>query len=211
MNYSTPGSPVCHQLLELTQSHVHWLGDAIQPSHPLLSPSPPAFNLSQLQGLFQLISSSHQLANVFLLKPQHHPSNEYSELIPLGLTSLISFSVQGTLKSLLQHHNSKASIFLVLSLLYGPNLTSNMTAGKTIAFTIWTFVSKVVSLLFNMLSSFVIDFLPRSKNLLISWLQSPYAMILETKNIKSVIISPSVCHGCDGTECHDLSFLNVEF
>ena len=194
MDCSTPGSPVCHQLLELTQSHVHWLGDAIQPSHPLLSPSLPAFNLSQHQGLFQLISSSHQLANVFLLKPQQHPSNEYSESIPLGLTGLISFQSKVLWRVFSNTTIQKHQFFLVLSLLYGPNLTSNMTAGKTIAFTIWTFVSKVVSLLFNMLSSLVIDFLPRCKNLLISWLQSPYAMILETKNIKSVIVSPSVCH-----------------
>ena len=89
-----------------------------------------------------------------------------------------------------------------------------MTTGKTIALTIWTFVSKVVSLLFNMLSWFVIAFLPRSKRLLISWLQSPSAVILEPKNIKSVTVStflPIYLPRSDGTGCHDLSVLNIEF
>ena len=87
-----------------------------------------------------------------------------------------------------------------------------MTIGKTIALTIWTFISKVMSLLFNMLSRFVVAFLSRSKRLLISWLQSPSTVILEPKKIKSVTVStvsPSICH--EGTGCHDLSFLNAEF
>ena len=90
-----------------------------------------------------------------------------------------------------------------------------MTTGKTIALTLWTFVSKVIMpLLFNMLSRLVIAFLPRSKRLLISWLQLTFAVILEPKKIKSVTVSivyPSICHESDGTRCHDLSFLNVEF
>ena len=89
-----------------------------------------------------------------------------------------------------------------------------MTTGKTIALTRWAFVGKIMSLLFNMLSRLVIAFLPRSKHLLISWLQSPSAVILEPPKIKSVtvsIVSPSICPQSDGTECHDLSFLNVEF
>ena len=89
-----------------------------------------------------------------------------------------------------------------------------MTTGKTIALTIWTFVGKVVSLLFNMLSRFVIVFLPRSRHLLISWLQSPSAGILKPKKVKSVtvsIVSLSICHEMNGTRCRDLSFLNVEF
>ena len=89
-----------------------------------------------------------------------------------------------------------------------------MTTGKTIPLTRWTFVGKVISLLFNMLSSWVITFLPRSKRLLISWLHSPSAVILEPKKIKSVtasIVSPSICHEVNGTGCHDLSFLNIEF
>ena len=89
-----------------------------------------------------------------------------------------------------------------------------MTTGKTIALTRWTFVGKVMSLLFNMLSGLVISFLPRNKCLLISWLQSPSTVILEHKKIKSVtvsVFSPSICHEVIGTGCHDLSFLNVEF
>ena len=115
-------------------------------------------------------------------------------------------AVQGTLKSLLQHHISKASIlqhsaFLIVQLSH-----PYMTPGKTIALTRWTFVGKVMSLLFNMLSRSVVTFLPRSNHLLISWLQSPSAVILESKKIKSVtvsIVSPSICY--------DLHFMNVEF
>ena len=101
----------------------------------------------------------------------------------------------------------------VLSLLHGLSHLY-MTIGKIIALTIWSFVGKVMSLLFNMLSRSVIAFLPRSKHFLISWLQSPSAVILELKKIKSVtvsIVSSSICHLFDGTGCHDLSFLNVEF
>ena len=117
--------------------------------------------------------------------------------------------VQGTLKSLLQHHNSKASVlwhsafFMVqLSHLY-------MTTGKTIALAICTFVSKVISLLFNMLSRLVVDFRPRSKHLLISWLQSPSAVILEPKKIKSVTIStvsPPIYHEAMGPDAMILVF-----
>ena len=119
-------------------------------------------------------------------------SNEYSRLISFRIDSFDLLAVQGTLKSLLQHHSSKASIlwhtvfFMIqLSHLY-------MTTGKTIALTRWTFVGKVMSLLFNMLSGLVIAFLPRSKHLLISWLQSPSAWILEPKKIKSLTVSPSI-------------------
>ena len=106
-------------------------------------------------------------------------------------------AVQGTLKSLLQHHSSKASILRHSAFFTVQLLHPYMTTGKTIALTRWTFVSKVMSLLFNMLSSLVIAFLPRSKHLLISWLQSPSAMILEPKKIKFVTVSnfpTSVCH-----------------
>ena len=164
MNRSTPGLPVHHQLPEFTQTHVHQVGDAIQPSHPLSSPSPPALNLSQHQGLFQWVSSSE------------HPG-----LISFRTDWLDLLAVQGTLKSLLQNHSSKASIlqrsaFFIVQLLH-----PYMTTGKTIALTRWTLVDKVMSLLLNMLSRVVISFLPRSKRLLISWLQSPSAVILELK------------------------------
>ena len=110
MNRSTPGLPVHHQLLESTQTHVHWVGDAIQPSHPLSSPSPPALNLSQHQDLFKWVSSLHQVAKVLELQLQHQPSNEHPGLISFRMDWLDLLEVQGTLKSLLQHHSSKASI-----------------------------------------------------------------------------------------------------
>ena len=122
--------------------------------------------------------------------------------------------VQGTLKSLLQHHSSKASI-LQLSAFFIVQLSHPyMTTGKTIALTRWTFVGKVMSQLFNMLSRLVITFLPRSKHLFISWLQSPSAVILEPKKIKSVtvsIASPSICNEVMGPDAMIFVFLNVEF
>ena len=128
---------------------------------------------------------------------------------------------QGTLKSLLQHHSSKASFwclaFFMVQLSHPYMATGKshpyMTTGKTIAFTRRTFIGKVMSLLFNMLSSLVIAFLPRNKHLLISWLQSPSSVIMEPSKIKSVTVStvsPSICHEVMA-RCHDLSFLNVEF
>ena len=110
MNCSMPGLPVHHQLVEFTQTHVHWVGDAIQPSHPLLFPSPPAFNLSQDQGLFKWVSSSHQVAKVLEFQLQHQSFHENSGLISFRMDWLDLLAVQGTLKSLLQHHSSKASI-----------------------------------------------------------------------------------------------------
>ena len=108
---STPGFPVHHQLLEFTQIPVCWVGDAIQPSHPLSSPSPPAFNLSQHQGLFKWVSSLHQVAKVLEFQLNINPSNEHPGPISLRLEWLDLLAVQGTLKSLLQHHSSNASIF----------------------------------------------------------------------------------------------------
>ena len=112
MNHSIPGLPVHHQLLEFTHTHVHWVGDAIQPSHPLSSCSPPALNLSQNQGLFKWVSSLHQMAKVLESQLQHSPSNEHPALISFRMDWLDLLAVQGTLKSLLQHHSSKASILL---------------------------------------------------------------------------------------------------
>ena len=127
---------------------------------------------------------------------------------PLGWTGLISLfscleSLQGTLKSLRQHRSLKASILLHSAFFIVQLAHPYMTTGKTIALTRWTFVGKVMSLLFNMLSRLVIAFLPRSKRLLISWLQSPSAVILEPPKIKSLtvsIVSPSICHGEDSWE-----------
>ena len=179
MDCSTPSFPVHHQLPELVQTHVHQVGDAIQPSHPLSTPSPPAFNLSQHQGLFQWVSSSRQVAKYWSFSFSISPSNYYSGLISLRMDWSDLFAVQGTLKSLLQHHSSKASIlwhsaFFIVQLSH-----PYITTGKAIALTQWTFIGKVISLLFNMLSWLVMAILPRSKHLLISWLQSPSAVILE--------------------------------
>ena len=109
MNRSTPGLPVHHQLPEFTQTHVHRVSDAIQPSHPLSSPSPPALNISQHQGLFQWVSSSHEVAKVLEFQLQHH-SKEIPGLISFRMDCLDLLAVQRTLKSLLQHPSSKASI-----------------------------------------------------------------------------------------------------
>ena len=124
-------------------------------------------------------------------------SNEYSGLISFRMDWLDLLAVQGTLKSLLQHHSSKASILRCSAFFIVQLSHTYMTTGKTIVLTRWTFFGKVMSVLFNMLSRLVITFLPRSKRLLISWLQSPSPVILEPKKIKSVsvsIVSPSICH-----------------
>ena len=117
------------------------------------------------------------------------PSNEHSGLISLRMDRLDLLEVQGTLKSLPQHHSSKVSILQCSAFFIVQLSHPYMTTGKTIALTRWTFVGKVMSLLFNMLSRLVITFLPRSKRLLISWLQSPSAVILEPRKIKSAIVS----------------------
>ena len=177
MDCSTPGFPVHHQLPEFTQTHVHWVSDAFQLFHPLSSPSPPAFNLSQNQGLFQWVSSSYQVAKVLEVQLQLSPSNEHSGLISFRMDWLDLLAVQGTLKSLLQHHSSKASILWCSAFFVVQLSHPYMTTEKNVALTRWTFVGKVMSLLFNMVSKLIIVFLPRSKHLLISWLQSPFAVI----------------------------------
>ena len=212
MDCSMSGLPVHHQLPKFTQTHAHWVGDAIQPPHLLSSPSPPTFSLSQNQSLFKWVSSSHQVATSLGLSASTSvlPMN-IQDWSPLRLTGWISLQSK-RLESLFQHHSSKASIlwcsafFIVqLSHLY-------MTTGKTIALTRRTFLGKVMSLYFNVLSRLVIAFLPRSKHLFISWLQSPSAVILEPQKIKSATVftfCPSICHEVMGLD--DLCFLKVEF
>ena len=152
MNRSTPGLPVHHQLPEFTQTHVHWVGDVIQPSHPLLSPSPPAPNPSQHQGVFQWVNSSHEVAKVLEFQFQHQSFQWTSGLVSFRIDWLDLLAVQGTLKSLFQHHSSKASI-LRHSAFFTVQLSHPyMTTGETIALTRQTFVGKVMSLLLNMLS-----------------------------------------------------------
>ena len=196
MDCSTPGFSILHYLSELLKFmsiESMMLSNHLILWHPLLL----------LPLIFPSIRDfSNELA--FCVRwPKYwsfsfsiSPSNEYSGLISFRIDWFYLLAVQGTLKSLLQHHNSKTSVlwcsafFLVqLSHLY-------MTTGKTIALTGWIFVGKVMSLLFNMLSRLVTAFLPRSKHLLISWLQSVSPVILEPKKIKSVtvfIVSPSIC------------------
>ena len=189
MNHSTPGLPVHHQLPKCTQTYVHRVDYAIQPSHPLLSPSPPAPNPSQHQSLFQWVSSSHKWPKCWSFSFSINPSNEHPELISFRMHWLYLLAVQGTLKSLLQHHSSKVSILLCSAFFIVQLSHPYMTTGKTIALTRRTFFGQVISLLFNMLSRLVITFLPRSKCLLISWLQSPSAVVLEPKKINYDTVS----------------------
>ena len=137
------------------------------------------------------------------------PFNEYLELISFRMDWLDLLVVQGTLKNLLQHHSLKASVLQCSAFLIVQLAHPYMTTGKTIPLTRWTFVDKVMSLVFNMLSRLVIAFLPRNMQLLISWLQSPSAVIWEPKKIKSVTVftfSPSVCHVLMGPDVMILVF-----
>ena len=197
MNCSMPGFPVLHHLLELAQTHVHWVSDTIQPSLPLSSSS-LAFSISNIRSFLmrQLFASDGQSigtsASVLPINIQ--------DWFPLGLTSLISL-----LSKRLSRVFSKPTVqkhqFYSAQLSLWPCMTRCTTTGKTKAFTRQTFVGKVISLLFNMLSRLAIAFLPRNKCPLILWLKSPSALILEPKKIKSLtvsIVSSSVCHKwCD--------------
>ena len=145
MNHSTPGLSVCHQLPEFTQTHVHRVGDAIQPSHPLSSPSPPAPNPSQHQGLSNESTLHMRWPKYWSFSFGISPSNENPGLISFRMDWLDLLVVQGTLKSLLQHHSSKASI-LRHSAFFTVQLSHPyMTTGETIALTRWTFVDQVIS------------------------------------------------------------------
>ena len=198
------GFPVLHCLPELAQTHVRWVYDTIQPSHPLLL-LPSIFPSSRIFSNESALCSRWTKYWSFSISP----SNEYSGLISFRIDWFDLFAVQGTLKSLLQHHNSKAS-FLGHSASFIVQLSHPyMTTGKTIALTRQTFVNKPMSLLFNMLARLVIDYLPRSKFLLISWLQWFWAKenkVCHCFHCFSIYLSWS-----DGTGSHDLSFLNVEF
>ena len=213
MNGSMPGLRVHHQLPEFTQSHAHWVSDAIQPSHPLSSPSPPTFNLSQHQenseSKFRIRWPKYWSFSFSI-----SPSKEIPGMISFRMDWLDLLAVQGTLKSLLQHHTSKASI-LWRSAFFTVQLSHPyMTIGETIALTRWTFVGKVMSLLCNMLSRLAITFLPRSKSLLILWLQLPSAVIVEPRNINSATVStvsPSICHEVIWPEAMILVFWMLSF
>ena len=145
MNCSAPGLPVHHQLLESTQTHVHRVSDAIQPSHPLSSPSPPALNLSQHQGLLNESALSIRWPKYWSFSFNISPFDEHPGLISFRMDWLDLLAVQGTLKSLLQHHSSKASILPCSAFLIVQLSHAYMTTGKTIALTRRTFLGKVVS------------------------------------------------------------------
>ena len=209
MDCSMPGFPAHHQLLSLLKLMSI---ESVMPSNHLILCRP----LLLLPSLFPSIRVFPNESVICIRWPKDwnfsfniSPSNEYSGLISFRMDWLDLLAVQGTLKSLLQHHSLKASIlwhsaFFIVQLSH-----PYMTAGKTIALTRQTFAGRVVSLLFNMLSRLVIAFLPRSKCLLISWLQSPSAVILEPKKIKSAtvsIVSASVCHEMMGPDAIILVF-----
>ena len=209
MDCSTSGFPVYHQVPELTQTHVHQVGD---PSNHLilcrplllLPPIPPSIRVFSNESTLRMRSPKYWSFSFSI-----SPSNEHPGLVSFRMDWLDLLAVQGTLKSLLQHHSSKASI-LWCSAFFTVQLSHPyMTYGKTIALTRQTFVGKVISLLFNMLSRLDITFLPRSKYLLISWLQSPSAVILEPHKIKSdtvSTISPSLSHEVMGLDERILVF-----
>ena len=214
MDCSMPGFPVCHQLPKLAQTHVRKL---VMPSNHFILCCP----LLLLPSIFPSIGVFSNESLLRIRWPKYwsfcfsiSPSNEYSGLISFRMDWLDLLAVQRTLKSLLQHHSSKASILWHLAFFMVQLSHPYMTIGKTIPLTRRTFVGKVMSLLFNMLSRLVIAFLPRSKHLLISWLQSPPVVILEPQKIKSdtvSIVSPSFCHEVMGPDAMILVFWILSF
>ena len=210
---SMPGFPVLHHFPPGVCSHScplsWWCYLAISSSATLFS-----FCLSQHQGLFQWVHFLHHVAKVSELQLQHQSFQWMLSVVFLRIDWFDLSAVQGILRSVLQHHNSKASILQHSAFFMVQLLQPYMTTGKTIALTIWTFVSKVMSLLFNTLSRFVIALLARSKRLLILWLQSASTVILELKKIKSVTaspFSPSICHEVMGLDAMILVFWMLSF
>ena len=216
MDSSTPGFPVHHKLPELAQTHIHCVGNAIQLSHPLSSPS-LAFDLSQLRVFSNELALCIRWPKYWSFNFSISPSSEYLGLISISIDWLDLLAVQGTLKSRLQHHSSKASI-LRCSAFFTVQLSHPyMTTGKTISLTGWTFVGKVMSLLFNMLSRLVIAFLPRSKNLnfMAAVIICSDFGVQKNKVFHCFHCFPIYLPWSGGTMasdgCCDLSFLNVKF
>ena len=196
---------------EFTQTHVHWVSDAIQPSHPLLTPSPPALNLSQSFQMTQLFASGGQSIGVSA-STSVLPMNT-QDWPPLGWTDWISFQSKG-LSRVFSNTTVQQHQFFSAQLSLWSNYHIHTTTGKTIALTRWTLVGKVMSLLLNMLSKLVITFLTRSKRLLISWLQSPSAVILEPPKIKSdtvYTVSPSISREVMGPDSMIFVFWMLSF
>ena len=189
MNCSTPGFPVPLYLPELAQTHVHCVSDAIQPSHPLSSPFPPAPIPPSIR-VFSTESALHsRWPKCCSFSFSNSSFSEYSGVISFRIDWLDFLAVQGTLKSLLQHFNSKAPVLQCSAFFMGPTLTSVHDYWKNHSF---DFVGKVIFLLLNTLSRFFVAFLPRSKCLLILWLQSLSAVILEPKKIICTLSSFSL-------------------
>ena len=213
MDCNIPGFSVHHKLLGFAQTHVHWVSDAIQPSHPLSSPSAPAFNLS-----IRVFSSESALPirwpKYWSFSFSISPSNVHPGLISFSMDWLDLLEVQGTLKSLLQHHSSKASVLYRSAFCIVQLSHPYLTTGKTIALTGWIFVGKAMSLLFNMLSRLVIAFLPKEHTTF-----NFMAAVTICSNLKVKENKICYCFHCfhiyllwgDGTGCHYLRFLNVEF
>ena len=206
MDCSTPGFTTSQGLLTLISIQ------PMMPSSHLILCCPLLF-LPSIFPRIRIFSNESVFCirwpNYWLFSLSISPSNDYAGLISFRMDWLDLLAVQGTLKNLLQHHSSKLSNLQLLAFFMVQLSHPYVTTGKTIAQSRWTFVGKVMSLLFNMLSRLVIAFLPRSKHLLISWLQSPSAVILETRKIKSVtvsIVSPSVCHEVMGPDTMILVF-----
>ena len=208
MTRSTAGLPVHHQLPQFTQIHVHRVGDVIQPSHPLSRLLMPSI-FPSIRVFSNALALRIRWPKYCSLSFSISPSDEYSALISFRMDWLDLLAVQGTLKSLLQHHSSKASIsqrsaFFIVQLSH-----PHMTTGKIIALSGWTFVDKVMSLLFNMLSRMVITFLPRSKHLLNFMTAVTICSDFGALKIKPVtvsIVSPSICHEVMGLDVMIFTF-----
>ena len=215
---SMPGFPVLHHLPELTQTHVNWVGNSWWCHPTILFLRCPLLLQPSIFRSIRVFSNESALhiswAKYWSCSLSISPSNEYLQLISFRIDWCNLLAVQGILKSLLQHHSSKTSILWHSAFCMVQLSHPYMITGKTVALTIQTFVSKVMSLLFNMLSRFIIAFLPRSKRLLISWWQSSSAAILEPKKINSVTVStvsPSICHEVIGSDAVILVFWMLSF
>ena len=194
MDCSMPGFPVHHRLLELAQTHVHpTISSSVIPFSSCLQSFPASASIFSNESVLCI-----RWPKFWSFSSSISPSSEYLGLISFRIDSWDLLVVQGTLKCLFQYHISKESILWCSAFFIVQISDLYMTTRKTIALTRWNFVGKVMSLLFNMLSRLVIAFLPRSKHLLISWLQSPAAVIWELpppiKSLTVSIISPSICH-----------------
>ena len=196
MYCSMPGIPVHQQLPEFSQTHVHWVGDAIQPSHPLPLPSHPAFNHSQHQGLIKWVSSSYQVARIVVSASKSVLPMNIRNGFALGLTGWTSLLSKGLSRvfsnTIVQNHQ----FFGTHPSLWSSSHIHTWLLKKTIVLTVQNFIGKVMFLLFNMLSRLVITVLPRSKCLLVSWLQSPSVVIWEQIIIRKSVTDYTVNDSC---------------